>query len=212
MTRRARERRSRLTPGWPAVAVVAALWAAALWAAPVRAGAAHAADSVPPLLPLVALLPLTNLSGTPEAAQTFDHLLLAGLAGSGPVVEPGMVEAVMDSLRLRPTAALSADRMRAFRQALGARYLVLGTVIEHGMIRTPDAEYPCSGVMVKVLDADSTRILWAGSRYLCGDDRESLFGWGRDFDPASVASRLSAQLAREIRRVVWPALEKGKRH
>jgi len=207
MTRPATRRMSPVTLRWLAVAL-----AATLSAAPAGAAAASAADAVPPLLPLVALLPLTNLSGTPEAAQTFDQLLLAGLAGVGPVVEPGIVNAVMDSLRQRPTTALSAGQMRAFRQALGARYLVLGTVIEHGMIRTPDAEYPCSGVMVKVLDADSARIAWAGSRYLCGDDKESIFGWGRDFDPASVASKLSAQLARDIRRVVWPATEKGKRH
>jgi len=194
-----------LALGWLAFAAV-------LCAAPARARAVSAADSIPPLLPLVALLPFTNLSGTPEAAQTFDHLMLAGLAGSGPVVEPGMVDALMDSLRLRPTAALSAERMRTFRQVLGARYLVLGTVLEHGMVRTPDAEFPCSGVMLKVLDADSTRIVWAGSRFACGDDKERIFGWGRDFDPMSVALRLSAQLAQEVRRVVWPALEKGKKH
>jgi hypothetical protein len=164
------------------------------------------------VLPLIALLPLTNLSETPDAAQTFDHLLLSHLAGSGPVVEPGIVSAVMDSLRQRPTAALSAAQMRTFGQALGARYLVLGTVLEHGKVHTPDAEFPCSGVMVKVLDADSARILWAGSRFACGDDQERIFGWGRDFDPMSVASKLSVQLAQDIRRVVWPATEKGRRH
>lgn len=205
MTRHVRERPIPLPPAWLAVA-------AALWAAPAPAGAAPSpADSIPPVLQLVALLPLTNLSGTVDAAQTFDHLLLAGLAGVGPVVEPGVVDALMDSLRLRPTTALSAERMRAFRQALGARYLVLGTVLEHGMIRTPDAEYPCSGVMLKVLDTDSTRVVWAGSRFACGDDKERIFGLGRDFDPMSVASRLSAQLARDVRQVVWPPLEKGKR-
>jgi hypothetical protein len=205
MKRRALQPWSLRTLAW----LVAAL-AASLWAAP--AHAASAADSVPPLLPLVALLPLTNLSGTPEAGETFDHLLLAHLAGTGPVVEPGIVNAVMDSLRQRPTAALSAGQMLAFRQALGARYLVLGTVLEHGMVHTPDAEFPCSGVMVKVLDADSARIVWAGSRFACGDDHERIFGWGRDFDPMSVASKLSVQLAQDIRRVVWPAAEKGKRH
>jgi hypothetical protein len=66
--------------------------------------------------------------------------------------------------------------------------------------------------MLKVLDADSTRIVWAGSRFACGDDKERIFGWGRDFDPMSVALRLSAELAQEVRRVVWPALEKGKKH
>ena len=61
-----------------------------------------------------------------ECVGTFGNAtsILAGLAGTGPVVEPGMVGAVMDSLRLRPTAALSGGQMQAFRQALGARYLV----------------------------------------------------------------------------------------
>jgi TolB-like protein len=159
----------------------------------------------------IAVLPLTNLSGGPEAAQLFDQLLFSGLAGRGPVVESGIVDAVMDSLRLRPTVALSIDQMRSLRQALGARYLVLGVVLEQTTIRTPEAQYPCAGVMVKVLDADSTRTVWAGTRFHCGDDRERIFGWGRDFDPAAVAKRISDELTQDIQRVVWPDSGRGQK-
>ena len=120
-----------------------------------------------------------------------------------------MVDAAMDSLRLRPTAALSADQMHALRQALGARYLIVGALLEQNTIRTPDATYPCAGLTLRLLDADSARVVWADSKFHCGDDDERIFGWGRDFDPAHVAARLTDELTREVRQAVWPELEKG---
>ena len=103
-----------------AIALGSLLASAALMACwcllPARAGATPATKAPPAGTALVALLPFTNLSGTPEAAQTYDQLMFAGLARRGPVVESGIVDAVMDSLRQRPTAALSAEQMRAFGQ------------------------------------------------------------------------------------------------
>jgi hypothetical protein len=171
-----------------------------------------AAPAAPPApLARIAILPLTNLSGTPDAATRFEQLLTAALAGQGPVVETGVVEAVMDSLRLRPTMGPLPADVQHLKVALGVRFLVLGSVLEHGMLQTPDARFPCSGLVIKVLDVDSTRIAWAGSRFRCGDDRERIFGWGRDFDPNSVAMNLTADLASEVRRVVWPALERDRK-
>jgi TolB-like protein len=188
---------------------VAALALSALMAAaapPAGAQAPAVPATLPPPLDRVAILPLTNLSGAPDAAQLFETLLVAALAERGPVIESGFVNAVMDSLRIRPTVSPQPADVQRLKSALRVRYLVVGSVLEHGMIQTPDGRFPCSGVVVKVLDVDSTRVTWAGSRFRCGDDKERFFGWGRDFDPVSVARTLTTDLALDVRGVVWPSL------
>jgi TolB-like protein len=175
------------------------------------AAGVHAEAPAQAPLARIAILPLTNLSGTPDAATLFEQLLIADMAQRGPVVESGFVGAVMDSLRMRPTMTPLPDDVQHLKSALGVRYLVVASVLEHGPLQTPDARFPCSGLVIKVLDVDSTRVVWAGSRFRCGDDKERLFGWGRDFDANSVAMKLTAELAGEVRRVVWPALERDRK-
>lgn len=194
---------------WNAALALATLIAAAV--APAAAQSPPPGASLPPPLDRVAVLPLANLSGVPDAAQLFESLLVAALAERGPVIESGVVGAAMDSFRIRPTASPNPSDVRRLKSALGVRYLVVGSVLEHGTIQTPDGRFPCCGLVIKVLDVDSTRITWAGSRFRCGDDEERFFGWGRDFDPGSVARRLVGDLGLEVRGVVWPSLKEVAR-
>jgi TolB-like protein len=187
-------------------------WTAAVAAGCALAGVAAAAPEPPAAAPraTIAVLPLTNLSGTQDAAQLFGSLLTAALVERGPVVESGRVDAIMDSLRIRPTMSPDPEDVRAMKDALGVQYLVMGCVLEHGLVQTTEARYPCSGVVAKIVHVDSTRIAWAGSRYRCGDDKERLFGLGRDFDPVSVAMTLTRELADEIGRALWPTPDTNK--
>jgi TolB-like protein len=158
----------------------------------------------PPLLsahPRVAVLPLENLTGQAEASERLTQTFFTQLAATGccELVEPGQVESALDSLGVRSTGGLAGEPLRALAGRLGASHVLLGSVIESGRLRTPEGDVPSVGVALRLLDASSGRVLWAASRVRTGDDRESLFGWGRERDPERLSASLAAEMLRGFR-------------
>jgi len=151
--------------------------------------------------PRVALLPLENLSGDADAAEVFGRVLFTELVRTGccETIEPGEVEAALDSLGVRYTGALTAADTRGLARRLDARYVMLGTVLETGTVRTPEGDVPSAAVTLRLLEPDSARVVWADAGYRTGQDKESVFGYGRERSAGRLQAALAAELLRPFR-------------
>lgn len=146
--------------------------------------------------PRVALIPLENLTLHEDASEMMTRVLFVELVkrGACEMIEAGEVEAVMESLRVRPTSSLSAEERAEFARRLGAAYLMVGSVLESDVSHTPDGDVPALAVALKLIDAANGRVAWADLGVRTGDDRERIFGWGRERS----RERLAAVMAEEI--------------
>jgi TolB-like protein len=148
----------------------------------------------------IAVLPFDNL--TPEAAAgevlSLVFFTELGARGDWEPVETGVVLAALESLGVRSTGSLGAAQLAAIGERLGVSWLLVGSVLEHGQVRTADGELPSVGVTVKLLDAASGRVLWTRMAFRSGDDGETVFGWGRENSPRKLAARLAGELLREL--------------
>jgi TolB-like protein len=144
----------------------------------------------------VAVLPLEDLSGDPAAAVGFTRMVYAELVrtGSWEVPETGIVEQAMDSLAIRNGGSLRADQVQALGQRLKVEYLLTGTLLESGMVKTGDGEVPAVGAALKLIEVATNRALWALVKFRTGEDRETVFGWGRERNPQMLAGSLAQQM------------------
>ncbi len=148
----------------------------------------------------VALLPLENLTGSADAGALMTRILFVQLVRTHTceVVESGIVDTAVVELRIRSSGSLSAAELRGLGSMLDVRYVMVGTVLESGSVRTPDGEVPALGVALKLLDVESGRVVWAQMRFRTGDDRETVFGWGREKDPRRLAAALAAEVLEDF--------------
>ncbi|MBI5836551.1 MAG: hypothetical protein HZB25_04840 [Candidatus Eisenbacteria bacterium] len=155
----------------------------------------------------MALLPLENLTPKVDAGDVFTRILFVELTRSGlcQTVEPGEVEAALSELGIRGTGAVSHAQARELAGKLKVRYLLLGSVLEQGTVRRSDMELPAVGVALKLLDADSSRVAWASMGFRTGEDRETVFGWGREMDVQRLSAGLAASLVEELRKFTGTA-------
>ncbi len=151
----------------------------------------------------MALLPLENLTATADAGEIMTRIFWNELARSGAMemVEPGDVEAAIDAMHIRATASLTSDQLRALGVSLSIRYVFAGSVLEHGKIPTGDGDVPTIGVTLRMVDAQSAQIVWTGSHFRSGDDRETVFGWGRVRSLDRLATDAVAEMLKEFREV-----------
>ena len=159
---------------------------------------AHVAEVTAGPKPRLALIPLENLTLREDASESMTRMLFVELVkrGACEMVESGEVEAVMESLRVRPTSSLDAEDRTEIARRLRAAYLMVGSVLEYDMAHTPDGDVPSIALTLKVIDAASGRVVWADLGVRTGDDRERIFGWGRERS----RERLGAVMAEEILR------------
>jgi hypothetical protein len=150
--------------------------------------------------PRVALLPLENLTLREDASTVMTRVLFVELVRGGTcdLVEPGEVEAVMESLRVRPTGSLTTELRSRFGALLRVDHLVVGSVLESGVSHTPDGDVPAVAVVLRLIEAASGRVEWADACVRTGDDRERVFGWGRETDPNRLASALATDILRSF--------------
>ena len=152
-------------------------------------------------LPRVALLPLEDLSGRAEAGSVFSRILFVELVRTGAceVIESGVVEAAAESLHIRSAGSLAREDAQDLGRRLDARYLMLGSLLEAGTVRTPGGEVPSVGIALKLLDAATARVVWAAVRFRTGEDKETVFGWGRQHDRQQLAGALAAEVLKGFR-------------
>jgi len=159
--------------------------------------------TVPPDHPRVALTPFENLAGREEQSQIFTKVFFAQLVASGAfeMVDPAMVEAAMDSLGIRSANSMTPADQRALADTLHARYLLMGSVLESGSIQSGEGAVPAVGATLRLVETASGRVLWAGVHFRSGEDRETLFRWGRVTSTERLVSELAADMLGDFREV-----------
>jgi TolB-like protein len=149
----------------------------------------------------IAVLPLEDLSGQSGAADRMTRVLFTVLAQAGvyEVVEPGTVDMALSDARVRSTGMLSREQIQSLSTELGTRWLLTGSALEFGRVRTPDGEVPSVGIALRLIDGRDGRVCWADQRYRNGDDRETVFGWGHESDADRLAQHTLAELVQALR-------------
>ncbi len=182
--------------GAPALLVLAALCTAGAPTARHSTG-----GTVPPGHPRAALVPFENLAGREEQSLIFTRIYFAQLAASGAfeMVDPTLVESAMDSLGIRSAGSMTPADQRALADTLHAPYLFVGSVLESGTIQTGAATVPAVGATLRLVEAATGRVLWAGVHFRSGEDRETVFGWGRVMSPERLVSELAADMLKDFR-------------
>lgn len=160
-----------------------------------------AGGTVPSDHPRVALLPFENLAGREEQSEIFTKVFFAQLVASGALemVDPAQVEAAMDSLGIRSVTAMTPLGLRALADTLHAPYLLLGSVLESGSIQSGTGPVPAVGAAMRLVEVASGRVLWAGAHFRSGEDRETVFGWGRVMSTERLISELASDMLRGFR-------------
>jgi len=180
--------------------LLASMLAAALGCAAHKPPQAAAAPGAGPRQKL-AVLPLEDLSGQSGAADRMTRVLFTVLAQTGAyeVVEPGTVDMALSDARVRSTGMLSREQIRMLSGELETRWLLTGSALEFGHVRTPDGEVPSVGIALRLIDGHSGRVRWADQRYRNGDDRETVFGWGHESDADRLAQQTLTELVQGLR-------------
>jgi curli biogenesis system outer membrane secretion channel CsgG len=149
----------------------------------------------------LALLPLENLSGRAEYGDRLTRIVWTELAGSGrwDVVEEGEVDAALSDARVRSALSMTRDQVQQVAKRTGARWLVAGTIIECRQVSTPDGEVPTVALALRLIDGETGRVRWTEQRTRSGEDRETVFGWGRVTNVERLAQETTRELVAAIR-------------
>ena len=159
------------------------------------------AGAVPTDHPRIALLPFDNLSGREEQERRFTQTFLASLVKTGAcdVVDMGRVESMLETLRIRATGSIGSAEMATLGDSLGVRYLLLGSVLEAGRVRTDDGDTPTMGASLRLVEVRTGRVVWADVQVVTGNDRETVFGWGRERSAERLLVRLAEGMLQDFR-------------
>lgn len=157
--------------------------------------------SVPTGHPRAALMPFENLAGREEQSEIFTKIFFAQLVESGAfeMIDPTQVEAAMDSLGIRAAATMTPATARALADTLHAPYLLLGSVLESGSVQSGNGPVPSVGATLRLIEAATGRVLWAGVHFRTGEDGETVFGWGRVMSPERLTFVLASDMLRDFR-------------
>jgi hypothetical protein len=111
----------------------------------------------------------------------------------------------MDSLGVRSAASMTPAQVKAMADTIGVSYLLFGSVLESGTIQNDNVAIPSAGATLRLVEAASGRVLWAGVHFRSGEDKETVFGWGRVMSMERLVSELASDMLRDFR-------EAGARH
>jgi TolB-like protein len=188
-------------PSLERLLIVGALSLAALSTGGAPAVRRSVGGAVPPDRPGAALMPFENLAGREEQGQLFTKIFFAQLVASGALemADPADVEGAMDALGIRSAATMTRAEARAMADTLRVSFLLLGSVLESGSIQGGSGPVPSVGATLRLIEAASGRVWWAGVHFRSGEDRESVFGWGRVRSIERLISELAGEMLGDFR-------------
>lgn len=173
----------------------------AAWALAGCAGTAPTPRPIAEGAPRVAVLSFEDLSGQAGVGERLTRIVYTEMARSGrwQVAELGETDIALVEARVRSTSVMTTDQTQTVSSKVGARWLLTGSALEYGRVRTIDGEVPTVGLALRLIDGTTGRVVWADQRFRSGEDRELIFAWGRINDIAQLAARTAAELVKDIR-------------
>lgn len=153
-----------------------------------------------PQLKRIAVLPLDNLSGEEGAGEKMTEIFVVELMRQGrfEVAEPGQVKKAMMEKRIRTTRDLDLEAARWLGETLGLDLILVGSVLEFEIQESQTQPVPVVTVISRLLEADTGATLWAAYESRKGDDRETLFGWGRITSLSQLGDVVASEMLRTL--------------
>lgn len=169
------------------------------------AGSRPRASSAPVSLPsgaAVALLPFEDLSGRENVAEEFTRVFLAELVRTGavPVVEQGLVDDALERLSIRTARSMTQAEMHRLGDTLHVSHLLFGNVLEAGQLTTDGGDVPTVAATLRLVEIASGRVVWACHHSRTGEDRETVFQWGRERSRDKLIASLADEMLDNLRR------------
>lgn len=148
----------------------------------------------------IAVLPFEDLSGREGVGSEFTRTFTAELVRTGvfTVIDQGVVDDAIERLQIRTTRAMTDTETRLLADSLRTTYLLFGNVLESGTVRTPDGDVPTVAATLRIVETDSARVVWASHHTRTGDDRETVFGWGRTSSRLKLLDELATEMFHEF--------------
>jgi len=101
-------------------------------------------------------------------------------------------------LRIRSAGTITREQLLKASTRLEARWIVAGTLLECGSVHTPDGDVPTFSLALRVIDGHSGHVVWTYLRARSGEDRETVFGWGREVSLERLADATTRQLIQNL--------------
>jgi len=148
----------------------------------------------------VAVLPFDNLSGEEGAGEKMTEIFSIELLRSKKfiLVEPGQVRKVMMEKRIRTTRDIDLEAVRWLKEKLNLDLILVGSVLEFQMQKFDAREVPVVTVISRLVDADTGVTIWAAYQSRRGNDKETLFGWGRVNSLSRLARIVASQMIKSL--------------
>jgi TolB-like protein len=141
----------------------------------------------------IAVLPFDNLSGEEDAAEKMTEIFTVELLrmGSFSVAEPGRVKKAVMEKRIRTTRDMDVEAVKWLGENLEVDLIMAGSVLDFSVEESAGKKVPMVTVISRLVQADCGATVWAAYQSRQGDDKETLFGWGR-IDSLSELAHLAA--------------------
>lgn len=180
---------------------VLALAAVASGCAGTRPRSSHAPVAIPAGA-VVAMLPFEDLSGRETIADAFTRVFMAELVRTGtfPVIEQGVVEDALDRLSIRSSRGMTSEEMHRLGDSLHVTHLLFGNVIEADALKSDEGEVPSVAATLRLVEIASGRVVWACHHSRTGEDRETLFQWGREHNQDKLIAKLAVEMLEDLRK------------
>ena len=149
----------------------------------------------------LAVIPFDNFSGTRHAGDIVTNILLSRLLAEGYfVVEPGFVRELGIARETVVKGGVDRASARAIEEALGACRVVTGAVDVFEPARgDPSLSIPRLAVGLRVTSSSSGNLYMIRNLDAAGDDKQSVFHFGRVHSLITLADRLLERFARELK-------------
>jgi len=133
------------------------------------------------LIRTVAVLPFDNLTANNHADEAVRDVFMTMLQATGSlyVLPPGEVGRGVSRASLRAPTQPSAEEVVQLARILDADVVILGTVREYGELRSGASAAGVVSLSVKMLEAESGRVVWSASSSAGGvSASDRVFGGG----------------------------------
>ena len=154
-----------------------------------------------PAMKRIALLPIENVSEQKDAGTKVTHIFMVEMfrAGIFSLPDMGEVEHAMAGAQIRAISEVDQVALLKLSDSLKVAGILMGTVLEYQMLRKGRVEIPAVAISARLLDAKTGEIVWVGNNFRKGDDKETLFGMGRESSFGRLAQETVSELVLSLK-------------
>jgi hypothetical protein len=135
------------------------------------------------LIQKVAVLPLENHAGDPQAGEKVRKMVVSEILAGGvvDVVDPGQVNRALVQGRIENITRISAEEFKKLGESLGVQTFILGSVDTYERNNVGGSFFAEVGISLRAVDAATGSIIWSVTSREGGVSTTGrLFGFGGD--------------------------------